>query len=59
MEPGIKSLDTRKREEKKIHKKRKREWEKKQKNFKIYTAPEGPESFTVKLRKQRKNLNQG
>ena len=31
MEPGIKSLDTRKKEEeKRINKKRKREWEKKQ-----------------------------
>ena len=56
---GIKSSDTRRKEEKKIHKKRKREWEKKWKNFKIYTAPGRLESFTVKSRKLRKNLNQG
>jgi len=47
------------REEKKIHKKRKREWEKKQKNFKIYMIPGRLESCTIKLGKLRKNLNQG
>jgi len=47
------------REEKKIHKKRKQEWEKKQKNFKIYMIPGRLESCTVKLGKLRKNLNQG
>ena len=47
------------RGEKKIHKKRKREWEKKQMNFKIYTALGRLESSTVKLRKLKKNLNRG
>jgi hypothetical protein len=48
------------REEKKIHKKRKREWEKEQLEElqDLYYTREA-RNCTVKSRKQRKNLNQG
>jgi hypothetical protein len=55
---GIKFSDTRRKEEKRRKYIRKREREKKQKNFKIYTAPGRLESFTVKSRKQRNNSRQ-
>jgi hypothetical protein len=53
----IKSLDTRRKEENTQEKKVR--MGKETEEFKIYTAPERLESFTLKSKKQRKNLNQG